>query len=73
MKQKIEYLLRSAGITVSNVLVLGRFVHVDSFASYNNQLQHIFTAAGFRIRKAQEGVHLDGYRGYRMSAELVRI
>ncbi len=70
MKQQIELLLNLAGINVTKVLVLGSFVHVDSFQKYNDTLQHVFTAAGFVIVKASDCLHLDGYNGYRMSAKL---
>ena len=70
MKQAIESLLKRAGINVTAVTVLGRFVHVDSFAKYDAKLQHLFTASGFVILKAADMPHLDGFNGYRMSAKL---
>lgn len=71
MKDRIQSLLIRAGINAKSVSVLGKFVHVDSSACHNDRLQHILTAAGFRILRAADGIHLDGYNGFRISAKLV--
>lgn len=70
MKARIEALLKSAGINVKKVLVLGKYVHVDSYSMHCDRLQHIFTAAGFVVIQAKDGMHLDGYNGYRIITKL---
>lgn len=69
IKQKIEKLLKSCGVNTTSVLVLGKFVHVDSFEKYDEKLQYIFTSAGFQILKAKNMLHLDGFNGYRISVK----
>lgn len=67
---QITDLFTRVGISIREVVVLGKFVHVDSFVSYNDKIQHILTAAGFDILRANGGAHLDGTDGFRISAKL---
>jgi hypothetical protein len=70
MKESILNILKLADINASNVVVLGKYIHIDSFQKYNDVLQHVLTSSGFVIVKALDTLHLDGYKGYRVSAKL---
>lgn len=70
MNAKLQVTLSIAGITTTRVVVLGKFIHIDSFSKHDTMLKHVLTSAGFRVLKANDGVHLDGFDGYRISAKL---
>lgn len=70
MNEKIKALLAKSGINATRVSVIGRFVHIDSYKKYDLHLQHVMTAAGFVVLQARDGIHLDEYNGYRLSAKV---
>jgi hypothetical protein len=69
IKTSITSLLSSANIP-AKVLVLGRTVYVDCANCHGDRVQLAFLGAGFAIRRAYDGTHLDGYKGLRISAQL---
>lgn len=70
MKEKITKLLKKAGINVKAVTVLGRYIHIDSYNKYDDNLKYFLASAGFKVLKAANCQHLDGYKGYRISAKV---
>ena len=70
ISENIKSLFIRVEIPIRDLTVIGKFIHVDSFVSYNDKIQHILTAAGFKILRANGGHHLDGSEGFRISAKL---
>jgi len=68
--KKLTALLSKAGIRQTKVTILGIYVHIDSYSKYDDKLQHMLTSAGFTVLSAKNINHLDGYKGYRISAKL---
>lgn len=68
--QKIRAVFDRGQIPITRVLTCGRFIHVDTFRTHDSRIQHILTAAGFRILCADSGPHLDGSTVWRISAKL---
>lgn len=64
--QQFEATLNKAGINTRRVLALGAFVHVDTFCKYEAKLTDLMSLAGFKVRSAVDGVHMDGVHGFRM-------
>lgn len=67
---QMEALLTKAGINTRRVLAFGSFVHVDTFHKYEAKLTDLMTNAGFAVRSASDGVHMDGVDGFRMVFQL---
>ena len=59
-------LLRSAGVNIRSLVVLGGWVHIDTFTKYEDILRSTMSAAGFQCVKISDGIHMDGTSGYRI-------
>jgi hypothetical protein len=70
--ERFTELFKKAGINTRRVQVIGSFVHVDTFEKYENKLTDAMTNAGFRPIMTKNGVHLDGFDGFRMVFQVKR-
>jgi len=68
--EKLAKTLKAAKINVSNVKVLGSYVHIDTYKKYEAALLDMMTRAGFRLNSVRDGVHMDDYVGFRMVFKL---
>jgi hypothetical protein len=64
--QQMEAIINKSGVNTRRVLVLGRFIHVDTFNKYETKLTDLMTLSGFKALSASDGVHMDGVNGFRM-------
>ena len=64
---KLVKILEAAGINVRSAMILGAIAHIDSFATYREQIVDLMTTAGFSVLKESNGAHMDGTNGYRIS------
>jgi hypothetical protein len=64
--QQIKELLVKAGANIRNLVVLGSWVHIDSYAKYESMLMFTMESAGFQCVKVSNGIHMDGTKGFRI-------
>jgi hypothetical protein len=68
--ERLGKTLTSAGINVKAITSLGTYVHIDSYQKYEQQIVQYLVGSGFKLIKADDIYHLDGYAGYRASFKL---
>jgi hypothetical protein len=64
--QQMKDILTAAGANIRSLSVIGAWVHIDTFAKYENLLRSTMAAAGFQCVKISDGIHMDGTEGYRI-------
>ena len=71
---QIKSLFESAGINVSNVCVLGRYVHIDTYQKYEQKILQLLTSMGAietkTLTPGKDGAHLDGKKCFRIVCKL---
>jgi hypothetical protein len=67
---RMTEMLTQAGASIRNLVIVGRFVHIDSYAKYESLLRSVMTEGGFRCIKVSDGQHMDGTVGYRIVFKL---
>jgi len=70
VKKRLENLLKHAGINFTEISVLGKYIHIDSFKKYSSQLEHFFSSAGFAVLKSEHGPHICGPDRYHFVAKV---
>jgi len=68
---KLRKLLERAGINITRLVILGSYVHIDTFKKYDQILRETFTQLGADVRHLPgdaRGVHLDGSTAHRLVA-----
>ena len=63
---EMKTMLVAAGANIRDLSILGQWIHIDTFAKYENMLRATLSAAGFQCMKISDGVHMDGTSGFRM-------
>jgi hypothetical protein len=63
---QMAQIIAKAGINAREVVVLGAFVHVDTFKLHRDKLAQVMGLAGFKLVLERDGVHLGGLDGFRM-------
>jgi len=69
---KTRTLLERAGINVTRLVILGSYVHIDTFKKYDQAVREIFAQLGAKVHHLTGdaiGRHLDGSRAYRLVAK----
>jgi hypothetical protein len=64
--QEMKNLLVKAGANIRDLVILGVWVHIDTFAKYEAMLRATLAASGFQCVKISDGIHMDGTSGFRM-------
>lgn len=64
--QKFSAIFKAGKINVIKVVALGSYVHIDTYHAYEARIIDCMTMAGFRLLKASDCHHLDGFNGFRM-------
>ena len=69
---KLRKLLHKYGAKVNDVLILGPYVHIDTYKRYHDIIAEVMIPAGFKLIYHKGGRHLDGKSGYRMVFQVIR-
>lgn len=64
--EQMKNLLTQAGVNIRSLVILGAWVHIDTYAKYEQMLRSTMAAAGFQCVKISDGQHMDGTSGYRI-------
>lgn len=63
---KFEATFKAGGINTRRIKCLGPFVHIDTFEKYEDKINAVMGALGFKLLSANNGVHMDGIDGFRL-------
>jgi hypothetical protein len=64
--ERFAALFERGGIHTRRVKALGQFVHVDTFHKYEDHLNDLMSAAGFKLVSRSDGRHMDSVDGFRL-------
>lgn len=65
-REELKKTLEKMGARIREVAILGPWVHIDTFAKYEQLLRSSMAAAGFQCVKISDGAHMDGTSGFRI-------
>lgn len=60
--------LEKGGINIISISSFGKYIHIDTYKKYSSVIKEILIQSGWKVISARDGLHIDKFKGMRISA-----